>query len=163
MSSDSYNKPYQIGKSLKVCPKYEVISDLKMITEILWGVPLLIKICTKPLPKYDNWNSSRGFPTNLFFPLGPTQFFVSNNSINFLCVFPLHEGGLVSTCPSLYSTIFEKLKVFSPKTNLSYQNCGIFHDSNVGLFWKHPGQCGTFWTMTEMGFRLCDSNQKLII
>ena len=52
-------------------------------------------------------------------------------------------GGAISPFPYFASMIFESFRVFFGKTNLSSKNCGIFYNFNVGLFRRHPGQCGT--------------------
>ena len=99
------------------------------------------KMFTVPLTEYDNWNPVRGFPTAFSFPLGTKQF-SSRKTIVYVCGLPLVEGGLIIPYYSFSYLIFETFRVLSPKIYLSYQNCEIFHDSNVGLFWRYPGQCG---------------------
>ena len=71
---------YQLCKNLKGCSKCGLIGDLKIRTEILQGFPSLIKVCTNPLPEYDNWNFARDSPMDFSLPLGPTQISCSSNN-----------------------------------------------------------------------------------
>ena len=66
-----------------------------MSTEILQGVPSLLKVCKDPLPEYDNCDFERVSPIDLYLPLGPTQLSSGpNNSIKnkYVCGFPLYYG-----------------------------------------------------------------------
>ena len=80
-----------------------------MATELLQGVPQLLKVCIDPLPGDNNQKFARGSPTDLYLPLGPTQFFGSpNNSIIFFCMkIDTEVVGLISPSTSLSSMIFE--------------------------------------------------------
>ena len=50
-------------------------------------------------------------------------------------VAPRLSGGWIYFIPSfIFSDFFNSVIVFLPKHNFSYQNCGIFHNFNVGLF-----------------------------
>ena len=42
--------------------------------------------------------------------------------------------GLIGPSPSFFSLIFETSRMFSPKTDLTSKNCGIFYDYNVVYF-----------------------------
>ena len=65
-----------------------------------------------------------------------------------------------SGCPSDFSNF----KSVLAKNNLISHNCGIIHDFNVGLFWRHPGQCAWMeWdshdvTQIENTCGKCESN-----
>ena len=52
---------------LNYCQNNLVISDLKMATKILQGVPLLLKVCTDTLTEDNNQNYARGSPTGISF------------------------------------------------------------------------------------------------
>ena len=77
----------------------------------------------------------------------------------FRCIsFPLDKLGCNDIlCPTYFSLLFCVLF-----KNISSQNCGIFHNFNIGLFWRHPGQCGTPWSMTGMGIEWFDSKTNCV-
>ena len=45
---------------------------------------------------------------------------------------------------------------------MSSRNCGIFHNFSVELFRRHPGQCGTPWSLNGMVIEWFDLNQNII-
>ena len=168
MWGKQWSEHFQGGSSLiKVytdqLPEYDNI--------IFQGVPPLLKVCIYPLPEDNNWKFRgvspllkvctyplsedkwfwKRFPHWSLFAPWPKKFSGSpNNSTNFFCLWISNGwGGLISTCLPLSYIIFEKFRVFLPKIYLSSHNCGIFHDSSVELFWRHPDQCGTPWRLTE--------------
>ena len=50
-----------------------------METYILKVVLSMLKVCTDPLPEYENWNFARGTHTYFSLPLGLKQFSGSPN------------------------------------------------------------------------------------
>ena len=91
-------------------------------------------------------NFSRGSSTKLLLFLCSTQLWGDiNKPINFFLLRSATESG----CHGIIFTLwfFGFFKECSRKKS-SYQNCGIFHDFNIGLFWRHPGQYGNPWSLT---------------
>ena len=106
-------------------------------------------MCTDSLPEDNNQKMSRGSPTDLSMPLGPTKFSGGTNPIFLSLWIATGRGGLVSTCTYFSSMIFEMFIVFSPKANFSSQSCGIFQNLNVVLLQRNPGQYGTTSSLNE--------------
>ena len=158
--SMSTRKTFQ---SLKGWSKCEVISDMNTETEILQGVNPLLKVCTDPLPEDNNWNFQGFFPMRSLSPLGRhnSLVFPITKSLFSVVGFTLDEGGWLFLL--LISLLYiSKSLDFLDKTNLSYNNDGIFHDLNVEWFRRHPSQCGNTWFLTIIRLALYDSSWKEI-
>ena len=167
-----YNTPIaNIKKMFKVKP----CQMWFQITKITWSTrhdsAEMLKMWSNQWSEDDNWKISRsyptaqsfyisttwiyqmkfsrGYPTDIYLPLGLTPFFGSpGKSIKFssffcLTIENLWEGLIIPPSSYFSELIYEKKLVFFFKISLSSQNCGIFHDFNVGLFRRLPVQCGT--------------------
>ena len=131
---------------MSYCQTIKAISDLKMATEILQGVPPLLKVFKDPLTKDNNHNFARGYPTEISFPVGPTEFSgfqVFNKSFPSLFCLSIAtvRGGLINSCR--YFSSLNCFRGFLPKMYLGSQNCGIFDNFNVEFLQRHPGLYGT--------------------
>ena len=78
----------------------------------------------------------------------------------FFLVLPLDDGEVIVFYVLISLFCFSFLKSVTVKTKLSFHNCDILHDFNVGLFWRHPFQCGYPWSLTGMGIEWCGLNRK---
>ena len=70
--------------SCELLPNQLGVSDLKLTTKILQGIPLLLEVCTDILTEDNNRNFARGPHTDLFFFFSSFPPFLSEyNNRNF--------------------------------------------------------------------------------